>query len=79
MDFYCAPANTAIELIKEGRITALAVSSSQRASALPEVPTTAEAGFPNSEYEFWIGAFLPRQTPAAIADRLHEERYRAPL
>jgi tripartite-type tricarboxylate transporter receptor subunit TctC len=71
MDFYCAPINTAIELIKDGRLTALAVSSSQRASALPNVPTTAEAGFPNSDYDFWIGAFLPRQTPREIVDRLH--------
>ena len=35
------------------------------------VPTTVEAGYPDSGYEFWIGAFLPRQTPVAIRDRLH--------
>ena len=63
MDFYCSPINAAIELIKDGRIKALAVSSAQRASALPDVPTTVEAGFPDSGYEFWIGSFVPRQTP----------------
>ena len=73
MDFYSAPVNTAIELIKDGRLTALAVSSARRASALPDLPTTAEAGFPNAEYEFWIGAFLPRQTPRPIVERLHSE------
>lgn len=73
MDFYCSPINAAIELIKDGRITALAVSSAQRASALPNVPTTVEAGFPNSGYEFWIGAFVPRQTPKPIVERLHAE------
>jgi tripartite-type tricarboxylate transporter receptor subunit TctC len=73
MDFYCSPINAAIELIKDGRITALAVSSAQRASALPNVPTTVEAGFPDSGYEFWIGSFVPSQTPKAIVDRLHAE------
>jgi tripartite-type tricarboxylate transporter receptor subunit TctC len=73
MDFYCSPINAAIELIKDGRITALAVSSAQRASALPNVPTTVEAGFPDSGYEFWIGSFVPHQTPKAIVDRLHAE------
>lgn len=73
MDFYCSPVNAAIELIKDGRITALAVSSAQRASALPNVPTTVEAGYPDSGYEFWIGSFVPQQTPKAIVDRLHAE------
>ena len=73
MDFYCSPINAAIELIKDGRIKALAVSSAQRASALPDVPTTVQAGFPDSGYEFWIGSFVPRQTPKPIVDRLHAE------
>jgi tripartite-type tricarboxylate transporter receptor subunit TctC len=73
MDFYCSPINAAIELIKDGRITALAVSSAQRSSALPNVPTTVEAGYPDSGYEFWIGAFVPRQTPKPIVERLHAE------
>jgi tripartite-type tricarboxylate transporter receptor subunit TctC len=58
-------------------MTALAVSSAKRSSALPDVPTTVEAGFPDSGYEFWIGAFLPRQTPAAIRKRLHAEFVKA--
>jgi len=48
-------------------------SSSQRASSLPNVPTTIEAGFPNSEYNFWIGVFAPSKTPGAIQERLHKE------
>lgn len=71
LDYYCSPVNAAIGFIKEGRLAGLAVSSAKRASALPDVPTTVEAGYPDSGYEFWIGAFLPRQTPAAIRDRLH--------
>lgn len=73
MDFYCSPINAAIELIKDGRIRALAVSSVRRASALPDVPTTVESGFPDSGYEFWIGSFVPRQTPKPIIERLHAE------
>jgi tripartite-type tricarboxylate transporter receptor subunit TctC len=77
LDFYCSPVNAAIGFIKEGKMTALAVSSAKRASALPNVPTTVEAGFPDSGYEFWIGAFVPRQTPAAIRTRLHAEFVKA--
>ena len=77
IDFYCSPVNAAIELIKDGRITGLAVSSAKRATALPNVPTTVEAGYPDSGYEFWIGSFLPRQTPKQIVDRLHAEVVKA--
>jgi tripartite-type tricarboxylate transporter receptor subunit TctC len=55
----------------------LAVSGSARASALPEVPTTVEAGFPNSEYNFWVGMFAPAATPKAIVDKLNAETLKA--
>jgi tripartite-type tricarboxylate transporter receptor subunit TctC len=77
MDYYCSPIDACIELIKDGRISALAVSSATRASAIPDVPTTVEAGYPDSGYEFWIGAFLPRQTPDAIVSRMHAEIIKA--
>lgn len=77
LDYYCSPVNAAIGFIKEGRLRGLAVSSAKRASALPDLPTTVEAGYPNSGYEFWIGAFLPKQTPVAIRDRLHAEFIKA--
>ena len=73
IDFYFCPVLPALSLIREGKLSALAVSSSRRASALPDVPTTVESGFANSEYEFWIGTFAPRQTPKAITDRLYSE------
>ena len=60
-----------------GTLQALAVSGSQRASALPDVPTTVEAGYPNSEYNFWAGVFLPGKTPPAIKNRLHAEIVKA--
>jgi tripartite-type tricarboxylate transporter receptor subunit TctC len=68
IDFYAAPINTAAPLIKEGKLKGLAVSSQQRASALPDIPTTVQAGFPDSGYEFWVGALLPRNTPQPIVE-----------
>lgn len=73
IDFYFVPLAPARGLINDGKLAAIAVSSSQRASALPNVPTTVEAGFPNSEYNFWIGVFAPAKTQPAIIERLHKE------
>jgi tripartite-type tricarboxylate transporter receptor subunit TctC len=72
-DFYFSPLVNALPLLKEGRLQALAVSGSSRASALPDVPTTVEAGYPNSEYNFWAGVFAPSKTPADIRAKLYAE------
>src|SRR5262249_26761950 len=52
---------------------ALAAGGSKRASALPEVPTTLEAGFPESDFDFWIGMMVPKKTPRDIVARIHQE------
>ena len=72
-DFYFAPLVNATPLLKDGQLVALAVSGSQRASALPDVPTTVEAGFANSDYNFWAGVFVPVKTPAPIKEKLYQE------
>jgi tripartite-type tricarboxylate transporter receptor subunit TctC len=72
-DFYFAPLINALPLLKDNKLQALAVSGSSRASALPNVPTTVEAGYPNSEYNFWAGIFAPAKTPAEIRAKLHAE------
>jgi tripartite-type tricarboxylate transporter receptor subunit TctC len=77
VDFYFVPLPPARGLIAGKKVDALAVSSSSRAKALPDVPTTVEAGYPNSEYNFWMGMFLPVKTPQAIVTRLHEETIKA--
>jgi tripartite-type tricarboxylate transporter receptor subunit TctC len=72
-DFYFSPLVNALALIKEGTVQPLAVSGSSRASALPDVPTTVEAGIPNSEYNFWVGLFAPAKTPAEVRARVQAE------
>jgi tripartite-type tricarboxylate transporter receptor subunit TctC len=73
VDFFFSPVLAALPLIKSGQLLGLAVSSAKRASALPDVPTTIEAGYPNSEYEFWLGFFVPAKTPRDIVERLYQE------
>ena len=73
VDFYFCPLLPALSLIRAGKLTALAVSSLERSPKLPDVPTTIQAGFPNSEYNFWFGVFVPTKTPAAIIQRLYDE------
>ena len=52
-------------------LVALAVTSSQRSTALPDVPTVAEQGFPGFEMTQWYGLLAPAKTPPAIIDTLH--------
>ena len=49
------------------------MSTPKRASALPDVPTTLEAGFANSDYTFWVAVFVPAKTPKAVVEKLHQE------
>jgi tripartite-type tricarboxylate transporter receptor subunit TctC len=77
VDFFFSPTLAAVPLVRDGKLTALAVSSSRRAAALPDVPTTVEAGYPNSDYNFWIGMWLPVKTPRAIVERLNAETRKA--
>jgi tripartite-type tricarboxylate transporter receptor subunit TctC len=77
LDFFFAPLTGALPLIKDGRLQALAVGTPQRSPMLPDVPTTLEAGFPQSEYVFWVALLAPAGTPKAIIDRLNAEALKA--
>lgn len=77
VDYYFSPIAPVIGQIKEGQLLALAVGSPKRATALPDVPTTAEAGVPGSEFNFWIGMMAPAKTPRDIVNRLHDEVQKA--
>ena len=77
VDYYFSPIAPVIGQIKNGQLVALAVGSPKRASALPNVPTTAEAGVPGSEFNFWIGMMAPAKTPRDIVNRLNDEVVKA--
>ena len=77
VDFTCSTIATALPFIREGKLVALAVSTPQRSSALPDVPTTLEAGYKNSDYTFWTGLFVPAKTPREIVDKLAQETQKA--
>lgn len=69
---FSSPASS-IAQAKDGKLRALAVATGKRLSALPDVPTMAEAGFPEIEGNFWVGIFVPAGTPAEILALLHRE------
>lgn len=64
---------SSIEQVKAGNLRALAVTSSARSPALPDMPTLAESGLPGFEASSWFALFAPKGTPAAITTRLNAE------
>jgi tripartite-type tricarboxylate transporter receptor subunit TctC len=77
VDYYFSPVGLALPQIKSGKLVPLAVTSSKRSSGLPDVPTTLEAGLPNSDYNVWIGMWVNAKTPRPIVQKLHEEIVKA--
>ena len=60
----------AVPLVRSGKLRPLAVTSSRRSEALPDVPTMAELGFPGYAFETWVGVAVPKGTPKEIVVRL---------
>lgn len=77
IDFLFAPMASALPFVKNGQVQALAVGTAKRSPELPDVPTTVEAGYPGSEYTFWVGLLAPAATPKAVIDRLNAEAVKA--
>jgi tripartite-type tricarboxylate transporter receptor subunit TctC len=62
----------ALPHIKDGKLKALAVFTKERVKQLPDVPTIAEAGYPDAAYLPWYGIYLPAATPDELVKRIHE-------
>jgi tripartite-type tricarboxylate transporter receptor subunit TctC len=77
VDFFFGPPALVLPHIRDGKLVALVVNGSSRTPALPDVPTTREAGFRDAEYPIWYGLFAPARTPRDIVDRLHNETVKA--
>ena len=62
-----------VQPVAAGRLRAIAVTSAQRASQMPNVPTVQESGFPGYEVQSWYGVCVPSGTPAPVLDKLHAD------
>jgi tripartite-type tricarboxylate transporter receptor subunit TctC len=73
IDLMFAPAETAMQYVKSGRLKAFAVTSAQRAATLPDLPTIAEAGVPGYAAVGWFGLLVPAATPKALVEQLSRD------
>jgi tripartite-type tricarboxylate transporter receptor subunit TctC len=70
---YFAPMPSALALVRSGKLKALAVTSRKRSSAVPELPSMAEAGVPNYDESTWNGLLAPVRTPPVVVKKLNRE------
>jgi tripartite-type tricarboxylate transporter receptor subunit TctC len=77
VDCYWAPISAGLPHIKSGKLRALAVSSSKRSPALPDVPTTGEAGVKGADAPLWFGVWGPAGIPADIVAKINADVRRA--
>ena len=73
IDFFFGPVGLVLPLVRDGKLTALIVNGVERSAALPEVPTTGEAGYADADYPFWFGLFAPAKTPRDVVEKLNRE------
>jgi tripartite-type tricarboxylate transporter receptor subunit TctC len=77
MHFEIVSLALALPHIKQGTIKPLAVFTEKRVADLPDVPTIAEAGYPEASYLSWYGIYVPAATSDALAEKIHEGINRA--
>ncbi len=70
---FMAPIANALNMVKEGRVTGLGVSSSQRDALLPDMPSLAEAGLPGFSADLWFGVLTSSHAPQAVIAKLNRE------
>ena len=73
VQFHVAPYVSAAGMVKDGRVRALAVTSTRRIPEMPDVPTVAEAGVPGYEWSFWYGLLASAKTPAPVVAQLNKD------
>ncbi len=71
IQYWFSPMSPALAFIKDGRLLALAVTTTQRSPALPDVPALAEAALPGFDYDSWFGIFAPGKTPPAVIKQVN--------
>ena len=77
VDYYFCPVNAVLPLLESKKLIGLAMGSSKRSAALPNLPTTVEAGVANSDYNFWVGMVVPAKTPRDVVTKIHQETAKA--
>jgi tripartite-type tricarboxylate transporter receptor subunit TctC len=77
VEYAFVPAVSGMGPIKDGKVKALAVSTSKRVAALPDVPTLGEAGFAEGESTFWLALLAPAKTPRDVIAKVNAEVSRA--
>jgi tripartite-type tricarboxylate transporter receptor subunit TctC len=73
VDFCCIGISAGMAFIREGKALPLCVTSLKRSPSLPDLVTSIEAGYKDSNYNFWNGLLAPAKTPRSIVERLHAE------
>jgi tripartite-type tricarboxylate transporter receptor subunit TctC len=73
VDFCCIGISSSMPFIKDGRLLPLVVTSPKRSPSLPDVKTSLEAGYKDSDFNYWNGLLAPVKTPRPIIERLHAE------
>ena len=73
LDFVFIGISSGLPFVQNKQLQALAVSSAKRSPSLPDIPTTVEAGYANSDYNYWTGLLVPVKTPKEIVNRLNAE------
>ncbi|PWC29862.1 Bug family tripartite tricarboxylate transporter substrate binding protein [Teichococcus aestuarii] len=71
VDIFITTPSSAMSLLQGGQLKALAVASEARLPALPDVPTTAEAGLPGYTVDAWFAVFAPAGTPPAVIEKVN--------
>jgi tripartite-type tricarboxylate transporter receptor subunit TctC len=73
VDFCCIGISSSMPFIKDGKLLPLVVTSPKRSPSLPDVQTSLEAGYKDSDFNYWNGLLAPVKTPRPIIERLHAE------